>query len=72
MLVLRDQLDIALGSVLVFIGLCGFAIALIRRRKEDRILVWFGLFSGIYGTRMLLRATPGRRSIIPTRQAHPR
>ncbi len=55
MLVLRDQLDIALGSILLFIGLCSFAMALLRRRRDLRILVWFGLFSGIYGFRMLLR-----------------
>ena len=50
MLVLRDQLDIALGSILLFVGVCSFAIALIRRRGEVRILVWFGLFSGIYAS----------------------
>lgn len=55
MLVLRDQLDFALGSILVFIGLCSLVMALIRRRGEIRILVWFGLFSGIYGARMLMR-----------------
>lgn len=65
MLVLRDQLDIALGSILLFIGVCSFAIALIRRRREDRILIWFGLFSGIYGVRMLLRAALNGATLSP-------
>jgi sigma-B regulation protein RsbU (phosphoserine phosphatase) len=51
-----DQfLGIALGAVLLFIGVCSGAIALIRRRGEVRILVWFALFSGIYGVRLLLQ-----------------
>jgi phosphoserine phosphatase RsbU/P len=51
-----DQfLAIALGSILLFIGACSGAIALIRRRRETRILIWFALFSGIYGIRMLLQ-----------------
>jgi sigma-B regulation protein RsbU (phosphoserine phosphatase) len=52
---------VMLGAVLVFIGIAAAAIALTRRRREVRILAWFGLLTGIYGGRMLLQ--------VATRQA---
>ena len=55
MILLRDQLDIALGSILVFVGLSSIAIGLARRRGEARILLWFGIQTGIYGARLLLQ-----------------
>lgn len=51
-----DQfIAVVLGAILLFIGASSGAIAAIRRRGENRILIWFGLFSGIYGARMLLQ-----------------
>jgi sigma-B regulation protein RsbU (phosphoserine phosphatase) len=47
---------VVLGAVLLFIGASSGAIAAIRRRGENRILIWFALFSGIYGGRMLLQS----------------
>jgi len=45
--------EILLGPVFSFVSLCAIAIAAIRRRSEYRILLWFGLFIGFYGLRML-------------------
>jgi phosphoserine phosphatase RsbU/P len=45
--------DTALGSIFVFIGLTSCLLAVLRRRSEFRLLVWFGFFIGFYGTRML-------------------
>ena len=51
---LRDHVAALLsGTVFLFIGLVACCIAAIRRRSEFRLLVWFGLFIGIYGMRTL-------------------
>lgn len=51
---LRSQAaNVVIGVVFLFVGLTAFGIAVIRRRGEFRILVWFGLFIGMYGARLL-------------------
>jgi phosphoserine phosphatase RsbU/P len=45
--------EIVLGTVFLFIGLVACAIAAIRGHGRTRILVWQGIFSGMYGIRML-------------------
>jgi phosphoserine phosphatase RsbU/P len=55
---LREHVaQVLLGTVFSFVGLTACAIAAIRRRGEFRTLVWFGLFIGLYGARMLAQAT---------------
>jgi sigma-B regulation protein RsbU (phosphoserine phosphatase) len=44
---------VMLGSCFAFVGVASCSIAAIRRRAEARILIWFGLFIGLYGCRML-------------------
>ena len=43
---------IALGSVFLFIGLAAYSMAAIRGRADGRVLVWFGVFSAMYGVRL--------------------
>ena len=43
--------------VFLFIGLVASDISAIRGRREDRILVWFGLMDVIWGTRILAYAS---------------
>jgi sigma-B regulation protein RsbU (phosphoserine phosphatase) len=63
--VLRIELAyIALGTVFVFFGLASCAIAAIRKSTEVRVLVWLGLWSGMYGTSLLLR-TPEVKDVLP-------
>lgn len=51
---LREHVwDTLLGAVFLFIGLVACLVALLRRNRESRLLVWFGIFIGIYGARML-------------------
>lgn len=51
---LRGQAaNVVIGIVFLFVGLTACGIAVVRRRGESRILVWFGLFIGMYGARML-------------------
>lgn len=50
---LEHLLELFLGSVFAFVGLCAVVVAAIRRRSEYRILLWFGLFIGMYGVRIL-------------------
>ena len=48
---LRGQLaEIILGTFFLFIGLAACSIAAIRRRRGVRVLVWFGMWSAMYGT----------------------
>jgi phosphoserine phosphatase RsbU/P len=52
--VLRENAsDTVLGSVFLFIGMTAVLMALLRHRSQFRLLVWFGLFIGFYGARML-------------------
>ena len=53
LLVREHFADVFLGTVFSFIGLAACMIAAVRRRSASRLLVWFGLFIGLYGVRML-------------------
>ncbi len=44
-----DVINIVLGTVFLAIGATACAIAAIRWRRGVRILVWWGIFSGMYG-----------------------
>lgn len=47
---LRGQVaDIISGTVFVFVGLLACGIAAMRRRTDAGILVWLGIWSGMYG-----------------------
>jgi len=50
--------SIMLGTVFLFIGLAACAIAAIRGRGRVRILLWFGIFSAMYGVRILAQGHP--------------
>ncbi len=52
--ILRGQVaGIILGTVFLFVGLAACALAAIRHRGQARIVVWFGIFSAMYGARLL-------------------
>lgn len=55
---------IVLGTIFLFIGLAAVAIAAIRRSGGVRILVWFGIFSAMYGARILAQS-PAAFSLLP-------
>jgi sigma-B regulation protein RsbU (phosphoserine phosphatase) len=62
---LRDQVGpIMLGTVFLFVGLIACAISTIRGRKENRILLWFGLLNIMWGARILAYA-PAAFSMLP-------
>jgi sigma-B regulation protein RsbU (phosphoserine phosphatase) len=46
-------IDIMLGTVFLFVGMAACGIAALRRRGASLPMVWFGLFIGMYGLRML-------------------
>ena len=48
-----DVIDIVLGTVFLAIGATACAIAAMRRRRGVRILVWWGIFSGMFGLQEL-------------------
>jgi phosphoserine phosphatase RsbU/P len=56
--------SIVIGIVFLFVGLTACGIAIIRRRGEFRILIWFGLFIGMYGARLLAQVASAL-SLVP-------
>lgn len=50
-----DVIDIVLGTVFLTVGATACAIAAIRWRRGVRILVWWGIWSGMYGLQKLGR-----------------
>lgn len=51
---LREQaVIIILGTIFLFMGVAACCMAAIRGRVAGRILVWFGIFSAMYGIRLL-------------------
>ena len=48
-----DVINIVLGTVFLTVGATAAAIAAIRGRRGVRILVWWGIFSGMYGLQKL-------------------
>ena len=62
---LRGELmDIALGAIFLFIGATACAIAAIRWRSGVRILIWWGILSGMYGLQILVQ-TPAMVAVLP-------
>ena len=62
---LRGQVtDIVMGTIFLSIGATACAIAEIRWRRGVRILVWWGIFSGMYGVQTLGQ-TPAILAVLP-------
>jgi phosphoserine phosphatase RsbU/P len=62
---LRGQVtDIVLGTIFLSIGVTACAIAAIRWRRGVRILVWWGIWSGLYGLQTLVQ-TPAVLTVLP-------
>jgi len=59
-----EVIDIILGTVFLSIGATACAIAAIRWRRGVRILVWWGIFSGLYGLQTLDQ-TPAVLAVLP-------
>jgi len=63
--IIRNQVGaIILGSVFLFIGLAACALAAIRGRGGVRPLAWQGVFSALYGARILAQS-PAAFSMFP-------
>src|SRR5271167_1734011 len=62
---LRAQVtDIVLGTIFLSIGAAACGIAAIRWRRGVRILVWWGIFSGMFGLQTLVQ-TPAVLAVQP-------
>jgi hypothetical protein len=59
-----EVIDIVLGTVFLTVGATACAIAAIRWRTGVRILVWWGIFSGMYGLQKLGQ-TPTILTVLP-------
>ncbi|KAA6461845.1 hypothetical protein DYQ86_09345 [Acidobacteria bacterium AB60] len=52
-LVRAHTADAVLGSIFFFVGATACFVAAFRHRRASRTLLWFGVFIGLYGARML-------------------
>jgi hypothetical protein len=52
-----DIINIVLGAIFSAVGATACAIAAMRGRRGVRILVWWGIFSGMYGLQILGQAS---------------
>jgi hypothetical protein len=59
-----EVVDIVLGTIFLSIGATACAIAAIRWHRGVRILVWWGIFSGMYGLQTLVQ-TPSVLAVLP-------
>jgi phosphoserine phosphatase RsbU/P len=59
-----EVVNIVLGTIFVSIGATACAIAAIRWRRGVGILVWMGIFSGMFGLQQLLQ-TPAVVAVLP-------
>jgi sigma-B regulation protein RsbU (phosphoserine phosphatase) len=48
---------VILGSIIAAIGVAALVVHLSRWRSSERVLLWFGLFAGPYGLRLLANTT---------------
>jgi sigma-B regulation protein RsbU (phosphoserine phosphatase) len=65
---LRADLPIIiLGSTIAAIGLAALLVHLSRRRSHERLLLWFGLFAGPYGIRILTNTRTFQFAVEPAR-----
>ena len=56
---LREDLPLLiLGSIIAGIGLAAVVVQLSRWQSGERVLLWFGLFAGPYGLRLLANTIP--------------
>jgi hypothetical protein len=56
---LRQDLPLLiLGSIIAAIGVAAVVVQLSRWQSGERVLLWFGLFAGPYGMRLLTNTTP--------------
>lgn len=53
-LVRHDIAGFVLSLLVLFVGVAALAVHLLRRRSQERSLLWFGLFAALYGVRALL------------------
>jgi sigma-B regulation protein RsbU (phosphoserine phosphatase) len=67
---LRGEIaNIIAGAFFLFISLIALSIAAIRPRKSARLLVWLGIWSGMYGAQELLWSEPVVESLPVSLQA---
>jgi sigma-B regulation protein RsbU (phosphoserine phosphatase) len=59
-----EVVDIVLGTVFLTVGVTACAVAAIRWRRGVRILIWLGIFSGMFGVQKLVQ-TPVVVAILP-------
>jgi sigma-B regulation protein RsbU (phosphoserine phosphatase) len=65
----RDAANFALGSILTVLGVVAVAVFGARKRVTDRSLLWFGVFTGVYGIRLILWAYIFRSAARPVNPA---
>jgi len=56
---LMDQITVIIaGTVFLLFGITAIGIAILRKGKDFRVLIWLGMWSGIYGIPLLILSDP--------------
>jgi sigma-B regulation protein RsbU (phosphoserine phosphatase) len=55
-----DLIGAMLGTLFLALGLAAVAAAAFRSARRDRALLWFGVFTALYGLRLIARSDPVR------------
>ena len=67
----RDLPLVILGSIIAAIGMAAVVVYLARRQSGARILLWFGLFAGPYGLRLLMNTTSFQMAFLEPQRLWP-
>ena len=65
----REIANIVTGAFFLFIGLIALSVAAVRPRKSARLLLWLGIWSGMYGAQESMRSEPVMESLPLSLQA---
>ena len=59
-----DLADVMLGTLFLTLGLAAGAAATLRAARRDRLMLWFGAFTALYGLRLIVRS-PAVQETLP-------
>jgi hypothetical protein len=51
-----DLIGVILGTLFLTLGLAASAAAALRTARRERALLWFGMFTALYGLRLIARS----------------
>ncbi len=66
-----DSFALGFGLIFLALGAAAAAVFLFRRRSQDPAVLWFGIFSALYGFRLAMHTRTARFTVDAGRAAWP-